>query len=45
MTVFILHVFFHSLENIITVFKASLTAFKIANRHVICLSTNYLFIN
>ena len=37
--------FFHFLENIISVFQASFTAFEVAKCHVIYLSTNYLLIN
>ena len=37
--------FFHSQEKKISVFQANFTAFKIANCHVIYLSTNYLLIN
>ena len=39
---FTLHVFFHSLENIISIFQASFTAFEIAKFHVIYLCINYL---
>ena len=38
-------IFFHSLENLISVFQASFTAFEITNCHVIYLSTNYLAVN
>ena len=34
----------YSLENIFSVFKASFSAFEIANWNVICLSTNYFFL-
>ena len=37
--------FFIFLENIISVFQASFTAFEVAKCHVIYLSTNYLLIN
>ena len=37
--------FFHPLENISSVFQVCFTTFEMVNCRVICLSTNYLFIN
>ena len=37
--------YFHSLENIISVFQGSFTAFETANCHVIYISTNYLLMD